>query len=163
MYFDTPIFGKGLIKTHEELAIEEQQRIMAEIQALRAQIAAKAQPPVKAIRVTEAADGLKKGARPVRPQVGRTYELLTKVLADWGRVPQQQRDLADIVARSFEVGEPFSEAELFAALTAHAAEYPQLAKSTMHVTYLWAYYRSFDKKDGKHASFIRRNFIRQSN
>ena len=99
----------------------------------------------------------------MKPQAGRTYTLLTPALADWGRVPQQQRDLADIVARSFEVGEPFSEAELFAALTTHAAEYPALARSSMHVTYLFAYYRSFDKKDDVHASFIRRNFIRQSN
>lgn len=162
MFYETTIFGKGNVKTHDELAQEERERIMAEIQALQVQIAAKAQTPVKAIKVVEAADDLKKGARPVKPQAGRTYTLLTPALADWGRVPQQQRDLAEIVLSCHKVGEEFSEAELFANLAAHAAEYPALSKSSMHVTYLFAYYRAFDKKDGKHGSFIRRGFIRQN-
>jgi hypothetical protein len=40
MFYETTIFGKGNVKTHDELAQEERERTMAEIQALQAQIAA---------------------------------------------------------------------------------------------------------------------------
>ena len=104
--------------------------------------------------------GVAKNKRPGKPGTTK-YVLLTKRLASWGRVPQQQADLADILARSFEVGVEIPEAELFVAVTNLAKQYPSLAKSVQDPTYLFRYYRGLDGKDGKHAGFIKRDFLKQ--
>ena len=101
-----------------------------------------------------------KNKRAVNPDPGRKYVLLTKQLESWGRVPQQQRDIATLLSQLMTVGQEYSEAEVFAAVTDYACEFDSIRKSVQHPTYLFAYYRGL-KNDGKHAGFIARNFLRQ--
>jgi hypothetical protein len=98
----------------------------------------------------------------VNPKEGRTYQLLLEELPLWGKVPQQQRDLAAILLDHMAVGELYSEAEVFGFLTEDAENYTSLRISKMHVTYLLCYYRSFSKKDAVHGSFFKRNFLRMN-
>ena len=100
-----------------------------------------------------------KNHRPGKVDPSRKYVLLTKELSKWGRVPQQQIDIAAIIAEHFEIGQVISEADLFAAVTADAHKYPQLANSVQDPTYLFRYYRGL-RNDGKYAGFIARGFIR---
>jgi hypothetical protein len=161
MFYETHIFGQTPVQV-KEVVVDEKQKIMDEIAALQAQIAAKKagqpQPVAQAQTPVQLAEG-KKNHRAVKAQPGRKYILLAKSLADWGKVPQQQKDLASILASEFAVGAEVEESEVFARVTARAAEYPSLMTSVQHPTYLLVYYRSYDKKDGRHAGFIRRNFL----
>jgi hypothetical protein len=125
----------------------DQQQLQAEILKLQAEIS----------KIKETSE--KKNHRAVRPQAGRKYVLLSKSLQDWGKVPQQQKDLASIISKSFEVGQEVSEEEVFSKVTEESTQYASLATSVQHPTYLLAYYRGLDKKDGKHAGFVRRNFF----
>jgi hypothetical protein len=99
--------------------------------------------------------------RAVRPQAGRRYLCLVPHLPAWGKVPQQQADLAALFLEVAKQGESVSEEALFAHLIAGASRFESLRKSRQHPTYLWSYYRSFDKKDNKHGSFIKRGLFRQ--
>jgi hypothetical protein len=105
-----------------------------------------------------AATTIGKNHRAVKPQAGRKYVLLTKSLASWGKVPQQQADIAALLAESMEPGVPWTEEEVFSLVTEYAKEYQSLAKSVQHPTYLLAYYRGL-KNDGKHAGFVGRDFL----
>ena len=140
---------------------DERQAIMERIAAIQAEIAKKKGETTveekKEVRAT-GAEG-KKNHRAVKPQAGRKYVLLSKSLADWGKVPQQQKDLATILADAFAPNVEVEEAEVFAKVTEGAAKYPSLAGSVQHPTYLLAYYRGFDKKDSQYGSFIKRNFL----
>lgn len=89
-----------------------------------------------------------------KPATGKVYERLGEFV---GKAPQQQRDLADIIAKNFPIGKPFSETELYAALELHQGEYYKLATSVQHVTYLFRYYRGI--KDG---GFIARGFLKSN-
>ena len=80
-------------------------------------------------------------------------------LKTFGKVPQQQKDLAAILVQKMEVGVQYSEEEVFNFTTECAANYPSLVKSTMHCTYLLRYYRGL-KHEGNHAGFIARGFLR---
>jgi len=91
---------------------------------------------------------------------GRKYVLLAESLNSWGKIPQQQRDIAEILTRSFEVGEEIPESVLFDAVTKLSVQYPSLANSVQDPTDLFRYYRGLDKKDGKHAGYIKRDFLR---
>ena len=104
-------------------------------------------------------DAPPKNHLPQKPSTAK-YVLLTENLASWGRVPQQQADVADILARSFPLNEPVSEADVFEAVTLLAKHYPALAKSRQHPTYVFKYYRGL-KNDGKHAGFVARGFLKQ--
>jgi hypothetical protein len=88
-----------------------------------------------------------------------TYILLSKTLASWGKVPQQQQDIAEILARHLEVGVPRTEAEVFDIVTRESVNYTSLAKSVQHPTYLFKYYRGL-KHDHKHAGFVARGFLK---
>ena len=158
-FYEVHIFGQQAqtpVQLKEEV-VDEKQKILDQIAALNAEIARKKGGSVETVKQTTGTD--KKNHRAVKPQSGRKYVLLSKSLADWGKVPDQQRDLASILAQEFAVGAEVDEAEVFAKVTERAAEYPSLATSVQHPTYLLAYYRSYDKKDGKHCGFIRRNFL----
>jgi len=87
------------------------------------------------------------------------YKLLTRVLEPWGNVPQQQKDIAAILAGSMEVGKEYTETEVFAMLIDGAGEFPSITRSKQDVTYLFRYYRGL-KKDAKYAGFAARNFLR---
>ena len=104
-----------------------------------------------------------KNKRPVKAAAGRKYILLSKSLSSWGRIPQQQADLAKILADNFEVGKEVTEQELFDVVTDKAEAFESLRSAVQDPTYLFAYYRGLGNKDGKHAGFVCRDFIRQIN
>jgi hypothetical protein len=97
---------------------------------------------------------------PWKPSATRKYVLLSKQMKDWGKVPQQQRDIASILAENLEVGKEYTEVEVASVIMAEASKYPQLANSKMDPTYIFRYYRGLGDKDGKHAGYIKRDFIR---
>ncbi len=80
-------------------------------------------------------------------------------LKTFGKVPQQQADIAAILTAKMPVGQEFTEAEVFAFVTEEAGNYPQLRNSKQHPTYLFRYYRGL-KNDAPHAGFIAREFLR---
>jgi hypothetical protein len=100
----------------------------------------------------------KKNQTPGKPSTTRKYVLLEKSLASWGKVPQQQQDLAQILSANMEIKEEKTEAEVFEILQKNYSNFPSLAKSVQDPTYLFKYYRGL-KKDGKHAGFVARNFL----
>lgn len=101
-----------------------------------------------------------KNHRPPARMSGASYVLLTKEMQDWGRVPQQQADMASIIASRFEVGVPFKEWDLFQALEEDKHLYPSLEHSCQDVSYLFRYYRGLSCKRSSHAGYLMRNFIR---
>jgi hypothetical protein len=104
-------------------------------------------------------DGVKKNQKPGKANASRKYVLLDKELKSWGKVPQQQADLAAIMAESMDVGSEWTEEELFDLVATSAKEYASLRNSKQDPTYLFRYYRGL-KNDGKHAGFVARNFLR---
>jgi hypothetical protein len=165
------------------------EQLLAQIDAVKAEIEAKraALPkpaPVEVVGVeaqlaaerakfipTDASESVAEVARPSgavvvkknhampKAQAGRKYVLLSKSLANWGKVPQQQQDLATILASNFEVGVEVAEDEVFAKVVEHASSYPSLASSVQNPAYVMKYYLGLDKRDGRHAGFIRRGFV----
>ena len=101
---------------------------------------------------------LKKNQKPGKPSATRKYVRLG-TLKVWGNVPQQQADIAQILIRCMEVGKEYSEAEVFNFLVDNCGDYVKLRTSVQDVTYLFRYYRGL-KNDGKHASFVARDFLR---
>ena len=101
----------------------------------------------------------KKNQQPSKAHAGRKSVLLSKTLESWGRIPQQQLDIATILAANFEVNKEYSESEVFNAITTDASYYNSLANSRQDPTYLFRYYRGL-ADNGKHAGFIARNFMR---
>ena len=77
----------------------------------------------------------------------------------FGKVPQQQQDLAKILSNNMVLDVEYTEGQVFDMLMEHAAEYPSIANSKQDPTYLFRYYRGL-KNDGKHAGFIARDFLR---
>lgn len=94
-----------------------------------------------------------------KPDPNRKYVLLEKNLASWGRVPQQQADLAAILSQHMELGVEYPEAAIFDLVTDQAAEFDSIAGSRQHPTYLLRYYRGL-KNDQKHCGFVGRGFLR---
>jgi hypothetical protein len=79
---------------------------------------------------------------------------------EWGKVPQQQKDLATILTNMMQVGVQYSEAAVFAEVTERAKDFPSLSTSDQDATYLLRYYRGLNKKDDpRYAGFIKRNFL----
>ena len=104
-------------------------------------------------------DGVKKNQKPGKANASRKYVLLDKELKSWGKVPQQQADIAKLLGVNMEVGSEWTEEELFDLVATGAKEYASLRNSTQDPTYLFRYYRGL-KNDGKYAGFIARNFLR---
>ena len=90
----------------------------------------------------------------------KKYILLTKTLASWGKVPRQQADLAAILAGNMEVGKEYSEEQVWQILDSNYRQYPSLANSKQHVTYLCRYYRGLKNDHKTHAGFVARGFLR---
>jgi ElaB/YqjD/DUF883 family membrane-anchored ribosome-binding protein len=143
MFYEVPIVG-GTVEVQSNKG-----EVQAEL--------AKLQEELKQLK--EGGSKVPKNKQPVRAQAGRTYVLLNKSLANWGKVPQQQADIAALLAESMEVGKPWTEAEVFALVTEYAGEKPSIANSVQHPTHLFTYYRGL-KNNGKHAGYIARNFLR---
>ncbi len=91
---------------------------------------------------------------------GVKYVLLSKSLASWGKIPQQQADLAKIISGAFELNVPFTDAELFAVLKENSGKFPSIAKSVQDPTYLFRYYRGL-KTTATHGGFLGRGFLRE--
>jgi len=143
MFYEVPIVG-GTVEVQSNKG-----EVQAEL--------AKLQEELKQLK--EGGSKVPKNKQPVRAQAGRTYVLLNKSLANWGKVPQQQADIAALMAESMEVGKEWTEEELFSLITEYAHEKKSLAGSVQHPTYLFTWYRGL-KNDGKYAGFIARNFVR---
>lgn len=103
--------------------------------------------------------GVKKNQKPGKADPNRKYVLLSKKMKEWGNIPQQQADLADLLSKNMEVGKEYTEPEVFNILIDGAGEYQSLYKSVQDVTYLFRYYRGL-KNDGKRGSFVARDFLR---
>lgn len=106
-----------------------------------------------------AVSGIAKNHKPGVANVGRKYVLMSKSLNSWGKVPQQQKDLADILVKNLEVNVEYTEAQVFNTIVDQCGEYPSLYNSKQDPTYLFKYYRGLANKDN-HAGFIARDFIR---
>jgi len=102
---------------------------------------------------------VKKNQKPGKANASRKYVLLDKELKSWGKVPQQQADIAKLLGANMEVGKEYTESEVFDMLMEKSAEYNSLLSSKQDPTYLFRYYRGL-KNDGKHAGFIARGFLR---
>ena len=102
---------------------------------------------------------MKKNQKPGKANASRKYVLLDKELKSWGKVPQQQADIARLLGTNMEIGREYTEAEVFDMLMEKSAEYNSLLGSKQDPTYLFRYYRGL-KNDGKHAGLIARNFLR---
>lgn len=98
-----------------------------------------------------------KNHRTGKVDAGRKYKLLTKKMSMTGNVPQQQADIADLLASRMDVGKEYTEAEVFNFLIDGAGDYKSLYGSKQDPTYLFRYYRGI-KKD-KYLGFIARNFL----
>lgn len=116
-------------------------------------------PDLDPIKKEEATVKVAKNHKPGKPSAGRKYVLLDKVLKNWGKVPQQQADIAKILADNFEVGKEYAEAEVFDVLMDKSSEFVSLANSRQDPTYLFRYYRGLGN-DGKHAGLVARDFLR---
>lgn len=119
------------------MLLEEVKRLAAEVEKLRTQ--------PKNQRVGKANDK-------------NHYKLLSKEMQLWGNVPNQQRDIALILAERMELGKEYTETEVFSFLVDGAGEYPSITRSVQDVTYLFRYYRGI-KTDAKYGSFVGRKFL----
>ena len=105
------------------------------------------------------AGGIPKNHQDQAPDPNRKYVLRSKVLnCSYGKVPQQQRDLAAILAAYLTVGIEYSEKEVFDLLNENRGKFSSLAHSRQSVTYLFKYYRGLEK-DGKYFGFVLRGFL----
>lgn len=143
---------------------------IAELQERIAALTNKAVEPVEGLEALPDLDPIKnstkeatvkvaKNHKPGKPSAGRKYVLLDKVLKNWGKVPQQQADIAKILADNFEVGKEYGEAEVFDVLMDKSSEFVSLANSRQDPTYLFRYYRGLGN-NGKHAGLVARDFLR---
>ena len=104
-------------------------------------------------------DKVKKNQKPGKPDPNRKYVLLSETLKSWGRVPQQQADVAKLLSSSMAISIEYSEAGVFNILTENADQYQSLRDSIQDPTYIFRFYRGM-KNDGKRAGFVARAFIR---
>lgn len=141
---------EGLKEVNER---EVNGQLSAKLVELKAQL--------EALTTKKGGNEVAKNKRAVNPDPSRKYVLLSKTLESWGRVPQQQRDIATLLSQLMTVNQEYTEAEVFAAITDYACEFDSLRKSVQHPTYLFTYYRGL-KNDGKHAGFVARNFLMHS-
>ena len=159
-----------LVVSDKEEAVSDEE-VLAELKSARAELAAlqsakatKVAPSTEAKAINTGGSSVKKNHKEVKANPARKYVRLgtLKTLKMFGKIPQQQADLAAILAESMDVGAEWTEAEVFELLKDSVKDYESLRRSVMHVTYLFAYYRGL-KNDGIHAGFIARDFLRQIN
>jgi len=156
------VVAKERIMTNEELLIERVEKLQQELAILRGADNLVALGKVRAAEVKKEKSTMPKNKRVGTPTAGRKYVLLATELSSWGKVPQQQKDVAEIILGNFKKDEEFTEAELYDALYNDFVVYPSLV-GKQDPTYIFRYYRGLSPKDGKHAGFVARDFIRQIN
>ena len=154
-----PVVVEEVAMTNEELSMKKLEELQAELEALKAERAAA--PPVvqNTKKENNVKDNTPKNKRRVKADPTRKY-VRQGDLKVWGRVPQQQLDIAAILKVAMEDGVEYGEEFVFDALEAGRDAFESLRKSGQHVTYLFAYYRGL-KNDGKHSGFVGRGFLRQ--
>jgi len=168
MFYETQIIGAAVqpLPSFSEVNQVEQapaplaEELRAQIEELKAKIAAQAsaQPAQAAPSIQPSQAAVAKNHVPQRPKAGRKYVLQSKSLATWGKVPQQQLDIADILTRHFDVGVSVDEAEVFAKVAEQAPMYPHLATSVQDSTYLLKYYLNLSAKNN-HAGLVARGLV----
>jgi len=137
--------------------------VLSEIERLKARVAelkGEVVPSTEAKAEVKEDSKVPKNKRRVKSNPDRKYVRLGE-LKTWGKVPQQQADLAAIMAESMDLGAEWTEEEVFELVKDSAKEHESLRKSKQDPTYLFRYYRGL-KNDGKHAGFIARGFLRMS-
>ena len=142
----------------DEKEITEDEKVLAEVARLRVELEALKNGGAPTTAKTEGGSGVKKNQKAGKADPNRKYERLGE-LKTWGKVPQQQADLAAIISESVDLGAEWNEEELFDLITTGAKDYASLRNSKQDPTYLFRYYRGL-KNDGKHAGFIARGFLR---
>ena len=142
----------------KEKEMTEDEKILAEVARLQEELEALKNGGAPMIAKKEGGKDVKKGSKVSKGKADRKYVRLGE-LKTWGKVPQQQADLAAIISESLDVGSEWTEEELFDLLVTGAKDYASLHNSKMSATYLFQSYRGL-KNDGKHAGFIARNFLR---
>jgi hypothetical protein len=148
---------KTVVATDELLKkIEEMEARIVELNKPATKVAEKKVQSEKKEAIVKVA----KNHKPGKPSAGRKYVLLDKVLKNWGKVPQQQADIAKVLSDNLEVGKEYTEGEVFDVLIEKTADVPSIAGSKQDPTYLFRYYRGLGNTDGKHAGFVARDFIR---
>ncbi len=150
----------GLING-EEKEMTEDEKILAEAERLQKELEMlKSEEKIEVAPSTEVKEksNVKKNQKPGKADPNRKYTRIGE-LKTWGKVPQQQADLAAIMAESMDVDAEWTEEELFDLVATSAKEYASLRNSKQDPTYLFRYYRGL-KNDGKHAGFVARNFLR---
>lgn len=153
--------------TDEEMAAMDEEirlkEINAEVARLQKELEMlKSEEKIEVASSTEVKEksNVKKNQKPGKADPNRKYTRIGE-LKTWGKVPQQQADLAAIMAESMDVDAEWTEEELFDLVATSAKEYASLRNSKQDPTYLFRYYRGL-KNDGKHAGFIARGFLRMS-
>jgi hypothetical protein len=136
----------------------EEEKVLAEVERLQAELDALKKDEVAPSTKSNGGSNVKKNQKPGKADATRKYERLGEFKA-WGKVPQQQADLAAIITESVDLGAEWTEEELFDLVSTGAKDYASLRNSKQDATYLFRYYRGL-KNDGKHAGFIARNFLR---
>jgi len=152
MFYEVTILGQvdqPVVEKEEEMTEEQ---IQARIEALTAEIAAHNGNGASSPKT-------KKNHKVGKASATRKYSLLSGTMANWGKIPQQQADLAELLSKSMSVTSEYSEQEVFNFLIDGCGDYPSLYRSKQDVTYLFKYYRSL-KNDGNHAGFVARKFVR---
>ena len=151
--------------TDEEMAAMDEEirlkEINAEVARLQKELEMlKSEEKIEVASSTEVKEksNVKKNQKPGKADPNRKYTRIGE-LKTWGKVPQQQADLAAIMAESMDVDAEWTEEELFDLVATSAKEYASLRNSKQDPTYLFRYYRGL-KNDGKHAGFIARGFLR---
>ncbi len=140
-----------MTKKPEDMTNEEALLYIAELER-RIEATEKPAPVVK----------VAKNHRMGKVAADRKYVLLSSKLAMWGKVPQQQSDIAELLLKYMTVDKEYTEGEVFNCLIDGCGEFNSLCTSKQDPTYLFRYYRGL-KNDGKHAGFIARGFLRQIN
>ena len=102
---------------------------------------------------------VKKNRKPGKPSATRKYVLLEEPMKSWGKVPQQQAEIAKLLANNMALSIEYSEEEVFNILSENACQYPTLRDSVQDPTYVFRYYRGL-KNDGERAGFVARGFVR---
>ena len=144
--------------TEDEKILAEVARLQAELEALKNGDKKNGGAPTTTKKEDKGGSNVKKNQKPGKADATRKYERLGEFKA-WGKVPQQQADLAAIITESVDLGAEWTEEELFDLVSTGAKDYASLRNSKQDPTYLFRYYRGL-KNDGKHAGFVARGFLR---
>jgi hypothetical protein len=133
-------------------------RLTAELEALKSEELVAPKDEVAPSTEVKEKSNVKKNQKPGKADPNRKYVRVGE-FKTFGKVPQQQADLAAIMVESMDVDAEWTEEELFDLVTTSAKEYASLRNSKQDPTYLFRYYRGL-KNDGVHAGFIARGFLR---